>query len=181
MNILLVTLGVMLGLLICIPAYYILKHFKYIEVNKYVNFIINNIFIALGVIDMFIIIIALMLLLLGISISVIFTTGIIIGTIISILFICYCLFSAKGRYIHILHKIEKIKTNLSLLEYDKTDKQEQAVRLLKKTQQKLKEQAYDILIMNSIKVAKNIELSNKYIDIQRELDELEALQILNKK
>jgi ATP:corrinoid adenosyltransferase len=61
-----------------------------------------------------------------------------------------------------------------------TDKQKQAVKLLDETQKKLKEQAYDMLIMDSIKVAKNIELSNKGIDIQRELDELEALQILNK-
>jgi hypothetical protein len=114
-------------------------------------------------------------------ISISFFVGIIIGVILSIVYICYTLFSSNGKFVRISHKIASIKSNIEFLKKcDMTDKQKQAVKLLDETQKKLKEQAYDMLIMDSIKVAKNIELSNKGIDIQRELDELEALQILNK-
>jgi hypothetical protein len=90
-------------------------------------------------------------------------------------------FSINGVYVRINKKIDKIDENiLKLNNWNITDKQSQAIEILKNTRKKLKEQANDILIMDSIKIAKNIELSNKKFNIQTELDELEALQLLNR-
>lgn len=106
-----------------------------------------------------------------------------IGIVLSIIYIFATLFSSYGKYARLLNKIEKIENNIDLLRENKRDltqPQRQAISLFEDASIKLKEQAHNILIMSSIKVAKNIELSNKNINIQRELDELEALQILNK-
>ena len=111
-----------------------------------------------------------------------FYMGVVIGVILSILCVVYNIWiSTYGKYTRIKNRIDKIKENIDTMRFGRiTSKQSQAIKLLSNTQEKLEEQAYNILIMDSIKIAKNIELSNDGIDIQRELDELEALQILNK-
>lgn len=110
-----------------------------------------------------------------------FYIGVYIGVIISAIQLIYLLFCTQGKYIRMKHKIKKIESNIEQIkENNLSPNQHQIIKLLQETKNKLIEQSYNILIMDSIKVAKNIELSNKGIDIQRELDELEALQILNK-
>lgn len=175
MSILLVFAGIIGGLFVYVISYYILKSLGYCnnddEEKMEMDFWIN---ILIGIISGFIVIIAL------IVEHVMFTIGLIIGIILSILYIIQKLFSANGRYIRLMKKIEKIENNILKLPRYMTLRQKQAKNLLEETQDKLREQAYDILIMNSIKIAKNLELRNKHINIQKELDELEALQILNK-
>ena len=111
-----------------------------------------------------------------------FYIGTIIGIVLSILCVVYKIWiSTYGKYMRVKNQINKIKENIDTMRFGRiTSKQSQAIKLLSNTQEKLEEQAYNILIMDNIKIAKNIELSNDGIDIQRELDELEALQILNK-
>lgn len=175
-------IGLIIGLLIYAVSYCILENKGYVSIEKTNNEIMEGLVVLTFLISIPSVIVVLIINIVDKKIiPMSFVGGIIVGVILSVIYICYTLFSSNGKFVRLSHKVEKIKNNIEFLRRcNMTDKQRQAVKLLDETQKKLKEQAYDMLIMDSIKVAKNIELSNKGIDIQRELDELEALQILNK-
>ena len=183
--------GVTIGLMVSAVAYFILNSKNYIQINnnndddddELTNLdIINGSIIIIGIIVLLICLLFINDMNLWQKLCLFIGLG--IGAILSIIFIFVTLFSSYGKYARLLNKIEKIENNIDLLREnrrDLTQSQRQAISLFEDASIKLKEQAHNILIMSSIKVAKNIELSNKNINIQRELDELEALQILNKR
>lgn len=182
MTILFGIVGLIIGLLIYAVSYCILENKGYVSIEKTNDETMDALTGLIFLIGIPSIIVVFIISIINKKIiPILFFVGIIVGVILSIVYICCVLFSSSGKFVRLSHKVEKIKNNIEFLRRcNMTDKQKQAVKLLDETQKKLKEQAYDMLIMDSIKVAKNIELSNKGIDIQRELDELEALQILNK-
>lgn len=179
--------GIIMGLIIEAVAHFIFSYKGYIQTNNdddeptvadWISFSI----IVIGFIIMLIIMMFISEMNLWQKLCFFISLG--IGIVLSIIYICIILFSSYGKYVRLLNKIEKIENNIDLLRenrHDLTQSQKQAINLFEDASIKLKEQAHNILIMSSIKVAKNIELSNKNINIQRELDELEALQILNKR
>lgn len=179
--------GITIGLMIEAIAYFIFSYNNYIKTNDDYDEPIaidltNGSIIVLGFILIFIIPLFISEMNLWQKLCFFISLG--IGIVLSIIYICIILFSSYGKYARLLNKIEKIENNVDLLRenrHDLTQSQKQAINLFEDASIKLKEQAHNILIMSSIKVAKNIELSNKNINIQRELDELEALQILNKR
>ena len=179
--------GVVIGLVIEAIAHFIFSYQGYIQINnddddEFTNLdIVNGSIIIVGIIILLICLLFINDMNLWQKLCLFISLG--IGIVLSIIYICIILFSSYGKYARLLNKIEKIERNINLLKENKCDltqSQRQAISLFKDASIKLKEQAHNILIMSSIKVAKNIELSNKNINIQRELDELEALQILNK-
>lgn len=177
--------GITIGLMIEAIAYFIFSYNNYIKDDYDEPTAIdwtNDIIFVLGFILIFIIPLFISEMNLWQKLCFFISLG--IGIVLSIIYICIILFSSYGKYVRLLNKIEKIENNIDLLRenrHDLTQSQKQAINLFEDASIKLKEQAHNILIMSSIKVAKNIELSNKNINIQRELDELEALQILNKR
>lgn len=171
--------GVIVGLTVFVVAFYLFYFGKYFEIDNWESAIGITVIVFSVIIGIFDFVAFLIVLMEEPHES--FFLGVIVGIIISTCYVLYMLFSAKGAYIRINKKIDKIDKNISELNtWNMTDKQSQAVKILRNTKEKLKEQANDILIMDSIKIAKNIELTNKRFNIQTELDELEALQILNR-
>ena len=62
-------------------------------------------------------------------IPILFFVGIIIGVVLSIVYICCVLFSSNGKFVRLSHKVEKIKNNIEFLRRcNMTDKQKQAVK-----------------------------------------------------
>jgi hypothetical protein len=182
MGIIFLLMGIIVGSLVYVIAFYVLDHIGYIIIKKEtydsidtINIVVCGISVTVGIIGVCACLIG------NIKIPLLVFIGVLISFLLTVLFVCYTLFSKNGKLVRLSHKIEKIKNNVSFLQKcNMTEKQRQAVKLLNEAQKKLQEQVYDMFIMDSIKTAKNIELSNKAIDIQRELDELESLQILNK-
>lgn len=171
--------GIMVGLTIFVISFYIFYLREYFEVENWESIqgvTIITFSIIVGMFDF----ISFLTILIE-NVNKYFLIGSIVGIVISMVYIFYMFFSINGVYVRINKKIDKIDENiLKLNNWNITDKQSQAIEILKNTRKKLKEQANDILIMDSIKIAKNIELSNKKFNIQTELDELEALQLLNR-
>ena len=77
-----------------------------------------------------------------------------------------------------IKKLDDAIDNISHYRLNSTNRE--YLKILEKTRDKLNEQAVLIYIGKGIEIAKDIEINNPRIDIQHELDELEALQKLNK-
>lgn len=95
-----------------------------------------------------------------------------------IIFSIYTFKSTKGQYITILNKIQKIKDNLAKTESSNEETVKNARKILNNTIRELENQAHLILIDDSIKIAKSINKENKRINIEKEIDTLEALDLL---
>lgn len=101
--------------------------------------------------------------------------------LVPLIFTVYTLYSSNGKYVRILNKIDKIERNLNKISYTEDKTIIEAKEILYKTLKELKTQANSILINDSIKIVKNIERNNKKINIQKEIDTLDALNILKKR
>ena len=123
---------------------------------------------------------ALMCLSIGEGLNIGYIIGGVLGIVLSVLYTIYVITCANGQYHIIEYKIKKIEKTIEKLskENDLKANQKQAIKILEDTKKSLKEQAHDILILDSIKVAREIASTNNNFNVQEELDKLEALQIL---
>lgn len=119
------------------------------------------------------------------NMNYVWASGIVIGIaiLIAIIYGLYKLYEHLQvyslEYFRIKRQINKLEKVIDKAWEATNDKNSKEVKLLVATKNKLTEQLSLIYVKKGIDIAKNLEIQYKDIDIQKEIDELEALQKLN--